>query len=54
MNLDYKEKGDDVEPIEKKELLIHFTNLGNIYTQESTTLHIAWCNRWHSLLIFPQ
>lgn len=38
MNLDYKEKGDDVEPIEKKELLIHFTNLGNIYTQESTTL----------------
>ena len=38
MNLDYKEKGDDVEPVEKKELLIHFTNLGNIYTQESTTL----------------
>lgn len=38
MNLDYKEKGEDIEPIEKKELLIHFTNLGNIYTQESTTL----------------
>ena len=41
MNLDYKEKGDDVEPIEKKELLIHFTNLGNIYTQESTTLMLS-------------
>ncbi len=38
MNLDYKEKGEDIEPIEKKELLIYFTNLGNIYTQESTTL----------------
>jgi len=41
MNLDYKEKGDDVEPIEKKELLIHFTSLGNIYTQESTTLMLS-------------
>ena len=41
MNLDYKEKGDDVEPVEKKELLIHFTNLGNIYTQESTTLMLS-------------
>lgn len=41
MNLDYKEKGDDVEPVEKKELLIHFTNLGNIYTQETTTLMLS-------------
>ena len=38
MNLDYKNDESDAEPIEKKELLIHFTNLGNIYTQESTTL----------------
>lgn len=38
MNLDYKNDEADAEPIEKKELLIHFTNLGNIYTQESTTL----------------
>lgn len=38
MNLDYKEKGDDVEPIEEKQLLIYYTNLGNIYTQESSTL----------------
>lgn len=38
MNLDYKNKEEDAEPIEKKELLIHYTNLGNIYTQESTTL----------------
>lgn len=29
---------DETEPVERKELLIHFTNLGNIYTQESTTL----------------
>lgn len=38
INLDYKNDDNDEEPIEKKELLIHFTNLGNIYTQESTTL----------------
>lgn len=32
------ESVDDTEPIEKKELLIHYTNLGNIYTTESSTL----------------
>lgn len=29
---------EDAEPIEKKELLIHYTNLGNLYTTESSTL----------------
>lgn len=29
---------EDAEPIEEKSLLIHYTNLGNIYTQESSTL----------------
>lgn len=38
MNLDYKGEEKDAEPVEKKELLIHYTNLGNIYTQESSTL----------------
>lgn len=38
INLDFSNDKEDAEPIEKKELLIHFTNLGNIYTQESTTL----------------
>lgn len=38
MNLDYKGENEDVEVIEKKELLLHFTNLGNIYTQTSSTL----------------
>lgn len=38
INLDYKQKGDEIEPIEEKELLIYYTNLGNIFTQESTTL----------------
>lgn len=38
INLDFTSNDEDAEPIEKKELLIHFTNLGNIYTQESTTL----------------
>ena len=38
MNLDYKGKEEDAEPVEKKELLIYYTNLGNIYTLESSTL----------------
>ena len=38
LNLDFSSKDEDAEPIEKKELLIYYTNLGNIYTQESTTL----------------
>ena len=39
INLDFRGNGDeDAEPIEKKELLIHYTNLGNIYTTESSTL----------------
>ena len=38
MNLDYKGEDEDVEVIEKMELLLHFTNLGNIYTQTSSTL----------------
>lgn len=38
INLDYKIEGEKAAPIEKKELLIHFTNLGNIYTQTSSTL----------------
>lgn len=38
MNLDYKKEGEEIEPIEEKELLIHYTNLGNIYTQETSTL----------------
>lgn len=38
LNLDYKGEDEEIEPIEHKELLIHFTNLNNIYTQESTTL----------------
>lgn len=38
MNLDYKGSDEDTEVIEKKELLLHFTNLGNIYTQTSSTL----------------
>lgn len=37
INLDFSTE-DEEEPIEHKELLIHFTNLNNIYTQESTTL----------------
>ena len=32
------ESVDDEEPIEKKELVIYYTNLGNLYTEESTTL----------------
>ncbi len=38
IDLDFTSEADDAEPIEKKQLLIHYTNLGNIYTQESTTL----------------
>lgn len=39
INLDFvKEKEEDIEPIEKKELLIYFTNMNNFYTQETTTL----------------
>lgn len=39
INLDFTSNNEeDAEPIEKKELLIYYTNLGNIYTQESTTL----------------
>lgn len=37
-NFDFSGEEEDAEPIEKKELLIHFTNLGNIYTQESSSL----------------
>ena len=37
-NLDYKGTSEDAEPIEKKELIIYYTNLGNIYTVESSTL----------------
>ena len=38
INLDFTSEKEDAEPIEKKELLIYFTNLGNIYTVESSTL----------------
>ena len=37
-NFDFAGEKEDAEPIEKKELIIHYTNLGNIYTQESSTL----------------
>lgn len=37
INLEFK-NDDEEEPIEEKELLIHCTNLGNIYTQETSTL----------------
>ena len=37
-NLDFKGEKEDLEPVEKKELLIYYTNLGNIYTVESSTL----------------
>lgn len=38
LNLDFKGEEENAEPIEKKELLIYYTNLGNLYTEESTTL----------------
>ena len=37
-NFDFAGEEEDAEPIEKKELLIHYTNLGNIYTQISSSL----------------
>lgn len=37
LSLEFKDD-DEEEPIEEKELLIHCTNLGNIYTQETSTL----------------
>lgn len=37
-NFDFTSESEDAEPIERKELLIHYTNLGNIYTQISSTL----------------
>lgn len=40
INLDFSKEDED-EPIEKKELLIHYTNLGNIYTQETSTLLLS-------------
>lgn len=36
LNLDFLE--DDDEPVEKKTLIVHLTNFGNLYTFESTTL----------------
>lgn len=38
LDLDFSSKDEDAEPIEKKELLIYYTNLGNIHTVESSTL----------------
>lgn len=38
LDLDFSSKEEDAEPIEKKELLIYYTNLGNIHTMESSTL----------------
>lgn len=37
INLDFTDE-EEPEPIEEKELLIHYTNYNNLYTQESTTL----------------
>lgn len=37
INLDFTDE-EEPEPIEEKELLIHYTNYDNLYTQESTTL----------------
>lgn len=37
-NFDFSSEEEGAEPIEKKELLIYYTNLGNLYTQESSTL----------------
>ena len=38
ISLNFDSNDEDAEPIEKKELLIYSTNLGNIYTYESSTL----------------
>lgn len=38
INLDFTSDDDNAEPIEEKQLLIHYTNQGNLYTQISTTL----------------
>lgn len=37
-NFDFAGEEEDAEPVEKKELLIYYTNLGNIHTVESSTL----------------
>lgn len=37
-NFDFSGEEEDSEPIEKKELLIYYTNFGNIHTVESSTL----------------
>lgn len=37
-NFDFTSEEEDAEPIEKKELLIYYTNFGNLYTFESSTL----------------
>lgn len=37
MNLKFDKDNDD-EPVEKKTLIVHLTNFGNLYTFESTTL----------------
>lgn len=38
VNMNLKFDGDDDEPVEKKTLIVHLTNFGNLYTFESTTL----------------
>ena len=37
-NFDFASEAEDAEPIEKKELLITYTNFGNVYAQETSTL----------------
>ena len=37
-NFDFVGEEEDAEPIEKKELIVHYTNKGNFYTQESSSL----------------
>lgn len=41
INLDFTSDDEDAEPIEQKELIIYYTNLNNIYTQESSTLLVT-------------
>lgn len=41
MNLKFDSDDDNAEPVEEKQLLIHYTNQGNLYTQISTTLLCA-------------